>query len=160
MYHVCGFICYLYVELKLKIYTRSLSNQALKPAHPSLLSFRFWPWVYSLGLVICYSTSGTLLDVSEACGLDEMWSSEEPRGLAWHQSSGGSIPLEDAVDGSTGQTNVTRIALCHMASQASASTPCQLPIWVGWSIIRTISENCWFELATVWRQILGTDHLS
>ena len=37
MCHVCGFICYLCVELKLMINTRSLSNQALKPAHPSLL---------------------------------------------------------------------------------------------------------------------------
>ena len=42
--HVCGFICYLCVELKLMIKTRSLSNQALKSAHPSLLSSRCWPW--------------------------------------------------------------------------------------------------------------------
>ena len=37
MCHVCGVICYLCVELKLMINTRSLSNQALKSAHPSLL---------------------------------------------------------------------------------------------------------------------------
>ena len=46
MCHVCGFICYLCVELKLMINTRSLSNQALKSAHPSLLSSRCWPWVF------------------------------------------------------------------------------------------------------------------
>ena len=46
MCHVCGFICYLCVELKLMINTKSLSNQALKSAHPSLLSSRCWPWVF------------------------------------------------------------------------------------------------------------------
>ena len=40
---IFGFICYLCVELKLIINTRSLSNQALKSAHPSLLSSRCWP---------------------------------------------------------------------------------------------------------------------
>ena len=30
-----------------------------------------------------------------------------PRGLAWHQSSSGGMPLEDAVDGSTSQTHET-----------------------------------------------------
>ena len=61
MCHVCGFICYLCVELKLMINTRSLSNQALKSAHPSLLSSRCWPWGV-LVLVSRYSTvrSGTL----------------------------------------------------------------------------------------------------
>ena len=39
-------------------------------------------------------------------GLYEVWSAEEPRGLAWHQSSGGSILLEDVVDGSTIQNHV------------------------------------------------------
>ena len=58
------------------------------------------------------------------------------------------------------------IALCRMPSQASASTSCLITIWVGWGIIRTISEkwekicNCWFEFATVQRQIWGNDHLS
>ena len=37
-------ICYLCVELKLKINTRSPSNQTLKSAHPYLLSSRCWPW--------------------------------------------------------------------------------------------------------------------
>ena len=46
MCHICGFICYLCVELKLMIKTRSLSNQAMKSAHPSLLSSRCWPWVF------------------------------------------------------------------------------------------------------------------
>ena len=61
MCHVCGFICYLCVELKLMINTRSLSNQALKSAHPLLLSSRCWPWGV-LVLVSRYSTvrSGTL----------------------------------------------------------------------------------------------------
>ena len=36
MCHICGFICYLCVELKLMINSRSISNQALKSAHPSL----------------------------------------------------------------------------------------------------------------------------
>ena len=44
MCHVCGFICYLCVELKLMINTRSLSNQALKSAQTSLLNSRCWPW--------------------------------------------------------------------------------------------------------------------
>ena len=30
-----------------------------------------------------------------------------PRGLAWHQSSSGSMPLEDVVDGSTSPTHAT-----------------------------------------------------
>ena len=41
---VRGFICELCVGLKLKINTRSLSNQALKSAYPSLLSSRCRPW--------------------------------------------------------------------------------------------------------------------
>ena len=49
MCHVCGFICYLCVELKLMINTRSLSNQALKSVHPSLLSSRCWPWGVFIG---------------------------------------------------------------------------------------------------------------
>ena len=49
MCHVCGFICYMCVELKLLINTRSLSNQALKSAHPSLLSSRYWPWGVFIG---------------------------------------------------------------------------------------------------------------
>ena len=44
MCHVCGFIWYLCVELKLIINTKSLSNQTLKSEHPSLLSSRCWPW--------------------------------------------------------------------------------------------------------------------
>ena len=44
MDHVYGFTCYLCVELKLEMNTRSLLNQALNPAHTSLLSFRCWPW--------------------------------------------------------------------------------------------------------------------
>ena len=39
-----GFICYLCVQSKLRINTRSLFNQALKSAHRSLFSFRCWPW--------------------------------------------------------------------------------------------------------------------
>ena len=49
MCHVCGFICYLCVELKLMINTRSLSNQALKSAQTSLLSSRCWPWGVFIG---------------------------------------------------------------------------------------------------------------
>ena len=63
MSHVCGFICYLCVKLKLTINTRSLSNQALKSAHPSLLCCPLKAFEeYSLGLVSRYSTvrSGTL----------------------------------------------------------------------------------------------------
>ena len=37
----------------------------------------------------------------QAPSLDEMWSSKEPLGLAWHESSSGSMPLEDVVDGNT-----------------------------------------------------------
>ena len=44
MCHVCEFICYLCMQLNLKINTRSLSIQALKSAHQSLLSSRCWPW--------------------------------------------------------------------------------------------------------------------
>ena len=39
----------LCVELKLMINTRSLSNQALKSAHPSLLSSQCWPWGVFIG---------------------------------------------------------------------------------------------------------------
>ena len=49
MCHVCGFICYLCVELKLMINIRSLSNQALKSAHPSRLSSGCWPWGVFIG---------------------------------------------------------------------------------------------------------------
>ena len=49
MRHVCGFICYLCVELKLMINTRSLSNQALQSVHLSLLSSRCWPWGVFIG---------------------------------------------------------------------------------------------------------------
>ena len=49
MWHVCGFIYYSCVELKLMINTGSLSNQALKSAHPSLLSSRCWPWGVFIG---------------------------------------------------------------------------------------------------------------
>ena len=49
MCHVCWFICYLCVELKLMINTRSLSNQALKSAHPSRLNSRCWPWGVFIG---------------------------------------------------------------------------------------------------------------
>ena len=38
-------------------------------------------------------------------GLDKVWFSEEPHRLAWHQSSSGSMPPEDANDGSISQTN-------------------------------------------------------
>ena len=64
-----------------------------------------------------------------------------PRGLAWHQSSCGCMPPEDAVYGSTSQTHA--IALCHMTSRASASTSYLhvIPIGVGRGIIRTISKN-------------------
>ena len=50
-------------------------------------------------------------------------------------------------------------------SQASARTSCLIPIWGGRVIIRTINENweklcnCWFEFATVRRQIGGNVHL-
>ena len=49
MCHICGFICYLCVELKFIISTRSFSNQALNSAHPSLLSSRCWPWGLFIG---------------------------------------------------------------------------------------------------------------
>ena len=49
MCHVCRFICYLCVESKLMINTRSLSNQALKSARTSLLSSRCWPWGVFIG---------------------------------------------------------------------------------------------------------------
>ena len=42
MCHVYKFMCYSFVELKLKIYTRSLSNRALNLAHLPLLSSRCW----------------------------------------------------------------------------------------------------------------------
>ena len=49
MCHVCRLICYLCVELKLMINTRSISNQALNSAHPSLPSSRCWPWGLFIG---------------------------------------------------------------------------------------------------------------
>ena len=99
-------------------------------------------------------------------GLDEVWSSKETRGLDWHQSSSGSMPLEDVVDSSTSQTHATSNSTLRMSSWASATTSCLMPIGVGRGIIRTISENwekiysCWFQLATVRRQIWENDHLS
>ena len=47
--------------------------------------------------------------VLSRCGIPR-----SPRGLAWHQSSSGSMPSEDAVDGSTSQTHATnKITLPH-----------------------------------------------
>ena len=91
-----------------------------------------------------------------------------PRGLTWHQSSSGSMPLEDVVDVGTSQTNATsNSTLPHKPTWASASTSCLIPIGVGRGIIKTISLNwgkkicnCLFNVATVWKQIWGYDHLS
>ena len=46
MNHVsCIYVsCYSYVELKWEINTMPLFDQALNPAHPSLLIFCCWPW--------------------------------------------------------------------------------------------------------------------
>ena len=44
MSHVDTFMCYSFVELKLKINISSLFNRALNPAHPPLLSSHCWPW--------------------------------------------------------------------------------------------------------------------
>ena len=57
------------------------------------------------------------------------------------------------------------IAPCLMPSRASANTSCLIPIGVGRGIVRTIrktfEEICkyWFKIVTVWRLILGNDHL-
>ena len=59
MCHVFGSICYLCVESKLKINTRSLANQALKSAQPSLFSSRRWPYV-SLNKDILKQTAGNV----------------------------------------------------------------------------------------------------
>ena len=58
MCHVYKFMFYSFVELKLKINTRSLFNRALNPAHPTLPSgpLLALAWVYSLGMVSRYST--------------------------------------------------------------------------------------------------------
>ena len=89
--------------------------------------------------------------------LDEVCSSEDPRGLAMQQSSSGSMPLEGVVDGSTSQAHMTS----NITSPRALTGQCKhlmSNIYRGWwGIIRTISENweticnCWFELATVWR---------
>ena len=86
--------------------------------------------------------------------------------LAWHQSSGGSIPWGMQLTVAWLRPTRPAIALCCMHSWASASTSCVIPPGDERGIIRTISGNwekicrCWFELATVWRQIWVNDHLS
>ena len=90
-----------------------------------------------------------------------------PLGLAWHQCSSGSMPQEEAVDGSMSQTHATSNSILpHALSWACGSTACLIPIGVAWGIIRIINNNwetiCsyWFELATVQMQIWPNDHLS
>ena len=62
-----------------------------------------------------------------------------PRWFAWHQISRGTMPPEDAVDGSTRQTHATSNSI--LPSRASASASCLMQIGVGWRLIRTISET-------------------
>ena len=76
MCHVCGFICYLCVQLKLKINRKSLSNQALKSAYPfaaqlPLLAFRIIQLMTGEPRPL-YSAL-QLLGESGACGIHDDW---------------------------------------------------------------------------------------
>ena len=53
-----------------------------------------------------------------------------PRGLVSHQSSSGSMPLENEIDGSIVRTMRPAKAFCRMSCWASASTSCLIPIGV------------------------------
>ena len=89
-----------------------------------------------------------------------------PRGLPWHQSSSGTMSPEDAVDTSTSLTYATNNSTLLHALTGKCKQSMPHAYGVGWGIIRTISQNwekifqCWFELATVQRQIWGIHHLS
>ena len=75
-----------------------------------------------------------------------------PRKLAWQQSSSGSMPLEDAVYGSTSQTHLTSNSYMGKCKHIMPNTYNQ------WELRKMY--NCWFELATVWRKIWRNGHLS
>ena len=85
------------------------------------------------------------------CGLPR-----SPRGLVWHQSSIGNMPLEDAVDGSMSQTHVTSNSTLPHALKGKCKhfMPNTYRGWMGhyeynqWELRKQIC-NCWFKLATV-----------
>ena len=64
-----------------------------------------------------------------------------PRGLAWYQKSGGSMPLEDAADGSMSQAHATSNNTLPHDLTGKCKTSSLIPSGVWWGIIRTISEN-------------------
>ena len=100
-----------------------------------------------------------LSTVLTRCGLPR-----SPHGLAWHQSSIGNMHPEDVVDGN--QTHATSNSTLPHAFTGKCKRSMPNTYRVGLGIIRPISENwekicsCWFELATVRRQIWGYDQLS
>ena len=69
----------------------------------------FWPALIPYKILL-YAVKARALK-KQSCrtilNKDEVWLCEEPRGVAWHQSSSGTMPLEDAVDGSTSQIHAT-----------------------------------------------------
>ena len=114
----------------------------------------------------CPSTNEAILSdhpqlstVLTRCGLPR-----SPHGLAWHQSSIGNMHPEDVVDGN--QTHATSNSTLPHAFTGKCKRSMPNTYRVGLGIIRPISENweqicsCWFELATVRRQIWGYDQLS
>ena len=64
-------------------------------------------------------------------GLDEMRSSEESLGFAWHQSSSGSMPLEDAVDGSKSQIPATSYSTLPHVLKCKHFMPNTYRVWTG-----------------------------
>ena len=100
-------------------------------------------------------------DVLTRCGLPR-----SPRGHACHQSSTGRMPPEDVVDGRTSQTHATsNITLPHaLTGKCKHFMTNTYRGWTGhyynnhWELRKIC--NCWFELATVWKNIWGNDHLS
>ena len=85
--------------------------------------------------------SDPVVPSSTNCGLDEVWSSEDPQGFAWHHSFCGSMPLEDAVDGSTSQANATSNSTLPHTLTGKCKYFLAYTNRVGRCICRTFSEN-------------------
>ena len=140
MCHVYGFICYMCVELKLMINTRSLSNQALKSAHPSLLSSRCWPWGVFIG-------AGQPLQHGEVRDTNLAW----VRPVPWLDTIGSSGQSHTCVTNKSAQgrlvVSADRIRNEHILSMRSVtngkSQSCWLaPLsWWGWLWINSTASG-------------------
>ena len=100
-------------------------------------------------------------------GLDKVWSSEEHSWTCLAPKFQWQYALGDAVDGSISQTHATSNSTLQHAFTGKCKH-LMLSTFRGWTghyynnqrELRVKISNCWFELATMWRQIWGNDHLS